>query len=223
MKQWHEIFKRWGKVFTKIDENMPNLLKLFKKHKVKRILDLGFGSGRHTVYFAKHGFEIYGIDIAEGGLNITNSWLKKEKVSANLTIGSIYDKLPYKDNFFDAIISTQSIHHGKIEEVRNCIKEVERILKPRGLLFITVRKRKFKKKWKVGTVVKKYGHQRSDYKIIAPRTYIPIEGGERGMPHYLFNKSILRKEFNHFKIYDIWTTSLKIHYCLLGELKNKKK
>jgi len=219
MKQWSGIFKKRGKVFTKIDENMPKLLELFKKNKVKRILDLGFGSGRHAVYFAKHGFDVYGIDIAEGGLDITNSWLEKEKVAAKLKIGSIYDSLPYGDNFFDAVISTQSIHHGKIEDVRKCIKEVERILKPKGLLFITVRKRKFKKEWKIGTVVKKYGKQRSDYKIIAPRTYIPTEGGEKGMPHYLFNMALLKKEFKHFKIYNIWTTSLKIHYCLLGELK----
>jgi hypothetical protein len=30
-------------------------------------------------------------------------------------------------------------------------------------------------------------------KMIAPRTYQPLEGKEKGVTHYLFNKSILKK------------------------------
>lgn len=117
MKQWNKIFKKKGKVFTKVQEDIPKIVALFKKQNVKRILDLGCGSGRHTIYFTKRGFDVFGIDIAKEGINITKSWLEKENSQANLKVGSVYNRLPYPNDFFDAIISTSVIHHEKIQNI----------------------------------------------------------------------------------------------------------
>lgn len=222
MKQWNEIFKQRGRVFMKIEEDMPKIVKVFRRRGVKKILDLGCGSGRQIIYLAKHKFKVYGIDIAPKGIELTKSWLKKEKLKANLKIGNIYKKLTYPNNFFDAVVSTSTIHHEKIKNIRKLIKEIERVLKPGGLIFITVRKRKFKKFWPKFTIIEKYGKQKTRYKVIGPRTYICIEGAEKGMTHYLFNKELIRQEFKNFKIYDIWMDSNKRHYCFLGELKLTK-
>ncbi len=208
VKQWDKIFKQYGKFFTKPQEDIPKIVKLFKKKGVKRVLDLGCGSGRHTVYLAKQGFEVYGFDIAPKGIKLAKDWLKKNNLKANLKIGSIYKKLPYKNNFFDAVISVQTIHHAKIKTIRKVIKEIERALKPKGFIFITVAA-------SIPRKVKRWKH-----KIIEPRTIIPVEGREKGLIHYFFNKELLRKEFRNFKIYDIWVDSGD-HYCFLGELKNK--
>jgi len=221
-KQWDKIYKEKGKVFRKPQEDIPKIVKLLKKKRIKRVLDLGCGSGRHTVYLARKDFRVYGIDIAEEGIKIAKEWLKREKLQANLRVGSIYKKLPYKDNLFDAIISTNTIHHAKIKDIRKAVKEIERALKPKGLIFITVRKRKFKKFWPKYTIIEKYGKQKTRYRVIGPRTYTPIEGGEKGLIHYLFNKELIRKEFKNFKIHNIWVDSEKRHYCFLGELKNRK-
>lgn len=218
MKQWNKIFEKHGKVFTEIHEDMSKIAKFFKERKVKIILDLGSGTGRHIIYLAKNGFDVYGIDIAQKGIEITKDWLKKENLQANLRIGSFYQQLPYTDNFFDAVISTSAIHHANIGDIRKAIREIERILKPKGLIFVTVRKRKFRN-WSKSKIVEKYGKQKVNYQVIADRTYVPIEGGEKGLIHYLFNKELLRKEFKSFKIIDIWVDGDKRHYCLLGELK----
>jgi len=218
MKQWDKIFKKYGKVFTGTQEDIPKIAKIFKKYDVKKILDLGCGTGRHIIYFAKSGFDVYGVDISKEGINITKERLKKEKLQANLKIGSIYEKLPYKDSLFDAVISTNVVHHEKIKNIRKAIREIERVLKPKGLIFITVRKRKFRKFYPKLTIIEKYGKQKTNYKVIGPRTYVPTEGGEKGLVHYLFNKESIKKEFKNFKIYDIWTDSDKRHYCFLGEL-----
>ena len=215
-KQWDKIFKQYGKVFAKVEEDIPRITKLFKKRGIKRVLDLGCGSGRHTVYLAKHGSNVYGIDIAPEGIKMTKDWLKKEKFKANLEIGDIYEKLPYPNHFFDAIISTQALHHNRIEKIRKLIKEIERILKQGGLIFATVSKRKSRK------LLKKIPKEKLwKLKFIAPRTFISLGGDEKGLIHYWFNKKILQKEFNNFKIYDIWVESKEGHYCLLGELKSK--
>jgi len=217
-KQWNKIFKEKGEVFIKPQENIPGTVKLFKKKGVKRILDLGCGSGRHIVYLAKQGFEVYGIDIAREGVKIAKNWLEKEKLRASFKIGDIYKKLPYPNDFFDAIISTQALHHNKIENIRKLIKEIERILKPKGLIFITVRMALKTKGWRKNKIViHRFKKRKTKYKVIGLRIYTPIEGGEKGLIHFCFNKKLIRKEFKNFKIHNIWTKYG--HYCFLGELK----
>jgi len=222
VKQWEEIFKKYGKIFIKPQENIPRVARIFKKEKIKRVLDLGCGSGRHLVYLAKQGFDVYGIDISKTGIELAKDWLRKEKLKANLKIGDIYKKLPYKDNFFEGIICTNVLHHNKIEKIRKLIKEMERILKPQGLIYVVVRKALGVKKWEKGKIViHRYGPKGKikevKYKIIGPRVYVPIEGGEKGLIHFCFNKKLIRKEFKNFKILEIQTS--RGHYYFLGRLR----
>jgi len=182
MRQWNKIFKEYGKFFTKPQEDIPKIVKLFREKGVKKALDLGCGSGRHIVYLAKHGFEVYGIDIAPKGIGITKSWLKKEKLKARLKIGNIYKKLPYPNNFFDALISIQVLNHNRIGNIRKLIKEIERILKPEGLIFITVSRRGSikdipkEKLWKIRRVMGEAVKSQSIYKeedTVVPRAELP--------------------------------------------------
>jgi ubiquinone/menaquinone biosynthesis C-methylase UbiE len=207
-KVWNNIFRKKGKVFVKPQENIPRLAKKWKKEGIKKILDLGCGSGRHIIYFAKHGFEVYGIDIAKHGIKIAKRWLKEEGLNAKLKIGDIYKKLSYKNNFFDAIICIRTLNHGKIEWIRKAIKEMYRVLKPNGYVFVTVHKHISKKHI---PKEKLYG-----IKWIAPRTYIILGGPEKGIPHYRFNKKILISEFRKvgFKVLDFWIDS-ENYYCML--------
>jgi len=86
MKQWDKIFKQKGKVFIRVEKDIPKIAQLFKRRSIKKVLDLGCGSGRHLVYLAKHDFEVYGIDIAPAGIKIAKDWLKKEKLRAKLML-----------------------------------------------------------------------------------------------------------------------------------------
>lgn len=201
MQQWNEAFKKEGRIFTDVHEDISKIMKLFKEHNVVRILDLGFGSGRHTVYFAREGFDVNGIDIAEEGLRITRSWLKEQNLNADLKIGNMYDKLPYPDDFFDAIISVQVMHHSEIENIRKLIREMERVLRPSGFIFVTVLRKNIRAS-----------------ETIAPKTFVPLEGPDKGLVHYLFDERSLRKEFRNFRIERIWV-DLTNHYCLVGKLK----
>jgi len=57
------------------------------------------------------------------------------------------------------------------------------------------------------------------YKVIGLRIYVPVEGGEKGLIHFCFNKKLIKKEFKNFKNSKIW---IKYgHYCFLGGLKSK--
>jgi len=205
MADWETIFKQKGKFFYTPHEEMEKIVELFRKEKVKRVLDLGCGSGRHTVLLAKEGFEVYGMDSSASGLDQTRIWLKEENLKVKLAKADCYQKWPFVDNFFDAIISIQVIHHAEFSKIKFCIAEMKRTLKRNGLVFITVPKTK-KNKF------------RSKVKMIEPRTLVPLDGEEIGVPHYIFSKDLLKKSFRSFQIMDLHIDSL-MHYCLLGRLR----
>jgi len=55
---WDKIYSENGKFFEEPHEYMEELLKIFRKRKVKKVLDLGCGSGRHLKFLAENGFEV---------------------------------------------------------------------------------------------------------------------------------------------------------------------
>lgn len=209
-KAWDTIFKEKGKFFEQPHRDIPEYYKLLKENKAKRILDLGCGSGRHVVYFAQKGIEVFGIDISKTAIKMTKKWLETKNLSAELLIHDISKKLPFEDDFFDAVISVQVIHHARIGTIKKVIREIERVLKKGGLIFISVPIYK-----EPITGVKKGSWT---MKRIASRTYIPLDGMEKGLPHYFFKIDELKLAFKDFKVLKSYFDNTN-HYCLIGKKK----
>jgi len=200
IKAWEAIFKHKGKVFTEPHEDMPQIVNLLKAQAAQTILDLGCGSGRHVVYFAKYGFSVFGLDHSPSGIELTQQWLAEEGVSATLHAHDIIDPLPFEAACFDAVISTQVIHHATLAAIKGIVQEIERVLKDRGLVFITVPKLR---------------NQGTQFEQIEPNTFVPKDGAERGLPHHYFTPEELREVFGKFTITDIHLDAIN-HYCLLA-------
>ena len=66
----------------KVEESVLRLATGLKKAGASRILDFGCGTGRHTVYLARMGFEVYGFDWSEAALDAT----KRELLGQSLTL-----------------------------------------------------------------------------------------------------------------------------------------
>jgi ubiquinone/menaquinone biosynthesis C-methylase UbiE len=159
------------------------------------------------IFLAQKGFEVYGIDFSKVGLKIARKQLKKGRLKAKLKIGNVFEKLPYKKNFFDALISVRVIHHQKFERIKKLINEIERILKPGGYFFGTVLRKE------------KIGKERlSKLKFLDKRTYLILEGEEKGLYHFQFNRKILKKLLKNFKILKIWKDS-ENYLAFLAKLK----
>jgi len=204
-KIWNKIYQE-GPMNYVFKEDISHIVNLFNSNNVKTILDLGCGSGRYIELLSKAGFNTHGIDLSKEAVRIANNTLKDKNLNAKLVVGSMHKKLPYHDNFFDAAISIRSYHHGTLNEIRYGITELERILKSGGLIYITFRR-------KVSKI------RRLPHKYIASRTYVPLEGNEKDIIHYFFNKRLIKREFHNFKL--IKLTKSKDYYYFLGK-KNMK-
>jgi len=102
-----------------------------------RVLDLGCGAGRHVVFLAREGFDVHGADIDARGLARARAWLEQEGLSAHLAVADM-QALPYPDGFFDAVVSTNVIHHSLLDGIRRTVAGVRHVLRPGGWFFATV-------------------------------------------------------------------------------------
>jgi ubiquinone/menaquinone biosynthesis C-methylase UbiE len=212
MNSWNQIFKKEGVLFTSPHQDMPKVSQLFFQNNVKKILDLGCGSGRHVVFLAKKGFDVYGIDQSEHGIKLATQWLKKENVSARLKVGDIYKPLAYDDNIFDAIIATDVIHHGVTENIKKAISEISRVLKVGGMMFLTVPKRISNEDLRKDSSQTLGKPQYA--KKIEENVFVPLGGREKGIPHFLFDQHLIETYFKGFEIHDLHI--LENAYCFIG-------
>jgi ubiquinone/menaquinone biosynthesis C-methylase UbiE len=96
------------------------------------VLDFGCAKGFMLYDFKKlnKNFELHGVDISKYA--ITSSI---EDVRQNLKIADAQN-LPYEDNYFDLVISINTIHNLSKEGCSKSLKEIQRVTKKNS--FITV-------------------------------------------------------------------------------------
>jgi ubiquinone/menaquinone biosynthesis C-methylase UbiE len=103
----------------------------------EKILEFGFGTGQNLLLVKKQTpeIELIGLDIDSKVKAITENKLARHKVNASL---SLYDggKFPYQDAQFDKVYSCLVFHQLDAETKLNCLKEINRVLKPNGNLII---------------------------------------------------------------------------------------
>jgi len=100
----------------------------------EKILDLGCGNGRYFEYLKEKKVNYFGIDNSTGLIEIA----KSRYPGVNFQTADALN-LPFSENFFDKVISIATFHHIPSKEFRiKFLKEVKRVLKPGGILILTV-------------------------------------------------------------------------------------
>lgn len=116
--------KLWGELIF-----LKNYLKDNEK-----VLDLGCGNGRLYDLFQEINVDYYGVDFSEKMIKIA----KSRYPQANFQVAEAFH-LPFPNNFFDKIFSIAVFHHIPSEKFRlQFLEEAKRVLKPNGLLILTV-------------------------------------------------------------------------------------
>ncbi|HIH50198.1 MAG: class I SAM-dependent methyltransferase [Candidatus Micrarchaeaceae archaeon] len=201
MQTWDRFWK--DHKFTKEPgKYMVELVPVFKKRKVRKILDFGCGAGRHMVYLTKKGFFVVGQDITSLGLDAAQKNLNSAGLENYILINHDVTRLPFQNNSFDAVISTSALHHNKLSDINRAINEVHRVLKNKGLFFVSLTSREEIKKGK----------------RIERGTYVTLSGPEKGMVHHLFTEHEIKKSFCDFRVIKLTKpTAKERHWLLLAE------
>jgi SAM-dependent methyltransferase len=119
-----------------------NTLKNFKKQKIKKIVELGAGLGRDTLFFAKNSINVEALDYSSTAIKIINKKAIEHKLSSFIStkIFDVRKKLPFEDNSVEACFSHMLYCMAlSTTEIKYLNSEICRILKPGGFNIYTVR------------------------------------------------------------------------------------
>ena len=163
------------------------LIDRWQKQRKKDFLDLGCGLGRHTIQFAKAGFNTAGFDLSEESIRRTAEYAKAEKLDIALKVGDMLE-LPYPDASFDCILCRNVISHTDTAGMRQIVEELKRVLRPEGECYLTLGS---KETWGF----------KQDWPVVDENTKIRIEDGpENGIPHFYADYDLIQELFKDFKI-----------------------
>lgn len=124
--------------YLKTKPPAPDVISYFKNVAPGVILDLGCGTGRHSVWLAQNNFIVTGCDKHSSMVKETSDLLNKAKLNGKVQKGDMLD-LPFQDSIFEFILSVGVLHNAEsIKDFNLALSEVARTLRPGGRFFFTV-------------------------------------------------------------------------------------
>jgi SAM-dependent methyltransferase len=95
-----------------------------------RLLDAGCGTGRNLELLEDHGSAV-GIDLSEDALRFCRT--RAVRVARAQLL-----RLPFADQSFECVTSFDVIYHRWVQDDRQAVAEMARVLRPGGVLFVRV-------------------------------------------------------------------------------------
>ncbi|OCR96199.1 hypothetical protein CFT12S02847_04745 [Campylobacter fetus subsp. testudinum] len=154
------------------------------------VLDLGCGAGRHTKLLAENGFNAYGCDYSQSGVEVAKLLIKQANLNADLKVASVGD-LPYDDDKFDGIICWGVLEYSDLNGIEKASQEIYRVLKVGGKVLINVRNTE-DYRYKKGEKISKFSI------IIRENSKNSSAFEENGMQMYFFDKDEVKRVFSKF-------------------------
>ena len=187
-------FKKSGNLYQKARREYPHKLIKYIKDKVKiekesKVLDIGCGTGKSTIPFAKSGCSILGIDISR---DMVKEAKKNSRKYENLyyRFGS-FESLKLPKNSFDVVLAGASFHWLN---PKTCYKKTHIILKDKGYLAIFWNSPVFRKSKVVRELKKIFEKEVKDF----PADYEKIE--KEFLKNIKGSKLFEKVEFNKFSV-----------------------
>lgn len=177
----------------------------------EKVLDLGCGNGRLHKIFKDRQIDYIGVDGSDELIRIA----KENYPHLHFQTADAL-ALPFPDNYFDKVYSIRVLHHFPSQEFRSqFLKEAKRVLKPGGILILTVwnvwgcQDRKNLFRLIKSSFSKIIGASKLDFGDV----FIPW-GNEALRYYHFFTKKELRSltKTAGFEVKKIWTTGKEWKY-----------
>ena len=142
-QHWETNFSNKPEMFG-LEPSLPakKALNIFKKNNCSKIVELGAGLGRDSIYFGKNSINVTALDYSKNGIKVINEKIKKENLISSISAlkFDIREDLPFESNSVDACYShmlyCMALTQKDLDKLNS---EIHRILKPGGLNIYTVR------------------------------------------------------------------------------------
>ena len=99
-----------------------------------RLLDIGCGTGIYFDALSRYAERVDAIDCAPDMIHVAHHYCTTRALSQFNCIEASAQKLPFKEQAFDAVIAMDLLHH--VDEVETVLDEVYRTMKPGGRFLV---------------------------------------------------------------------------------------
>lgn len=118
-----------GSIPEYIHQRMRKVVQSFSEYRqTNRFLEVGFGAGHIISKAHELGWDVYGVEVSKPAI------AKAKKQGFNVFWGDV-TAAGYPDNYFDVVVASEVIEH--LEQPAILVAEVQRILRPNGLFWLT--------------------------------------------------------------------------------------
>lgn len=152
----------------------------------RKVLDLGCGAGRHSIYLGRQGFHVVGFDVSLSALRKLTARLKSESMKNVDIVNTEMSKLPFADETFDALVSTNVLHHTMAAGIKQTVEELHRVMSNGAEGFLMT--------------LSEHDYKNGSGQLLEPGTYVMAEGDEQGITHHFFTRQELLSQFDKFRI-----------------------
>ncbi len=138
--EWDEVYRNYplDELGWELGKPRPLLVEYVEKGLLPKgnALDLCCGAGTNTLYLARQGFDVSGIDISKTAIVIAKKKAQQAKVHIDFLMESFID-LSFSDNKFYFVFDMGCFHHVHVEERAKFIAGVHRVLMQGGVYMLT--------------------------------------------------------------------------------------
>ena len=133
---WDEAWLRVSKPHKDLPKlpYIHELTRKLKKYKVKKVLDLGCGSGWLSIFISKYGFEVTGIDAAKPAIDLGKIWASEDNAQVNLLVGDLL-QLSFEEGSFDAVVCNSVLEHFRSDQALILFGKIHKVLASKGFFF----------------------------------------------------------------------------------------
>ncbi len=123
-----------------LDEEVPGyneqraeaIYRILKKYHIHRVLDVGCGLGKVTVYLAEKGLDVMGIDISPRLVELAQKKAQEHHVPIEFQVSELAHYIPKEK--FDGVLFAGVLEH--IENEEQLMHDAKRVLKEDGKMVI---------------------------------------------------------------------------------------
>lgn len=178
---WGALYREHGVIQPTPSPEVVGAIEAFREAGAQTVLDLGCGTGRHLRLLVEGGFEVHGCERSQEAVAICG-----RAVPGAALLQADMTALPYASRQFDAVLCYQVIQHDRMIRVWHAAREIQRVLRPGGVLFLRVPSTRHP--------------EASTGSAVELGTRIGIDAIDGQLPHHYFAKAELKGLFRGFEI-----------------------